>query len=224
MDFPPITIVMTTWFRDEQRKEVAEDTLRSWVKYMRYDGELRLHVADDGSTVEWEPELIFWRGPVTRSRQERHGLGASLNRGFAQALETSPLVFYCGGDDWKLTQPFDLTPWAQVLLEQDHVGIVRLGMPSPFLRGEVVIYGENWQGWGLKLEPYGLCTGFRPELFHQRMIDYYGWFAENINALECERLYNVKWAADPALQVVLALPHPWYHSQEVPSLSSIEPS
>jgi hypothetical protein len=216
---------MTTYFRDPQRKEIAELTLRSWVANMKYDGELCLHVADDGSDLAWEPEKI-WPGLISFSRQERHGLGASLNAGFAKAFETSPLVFYCGGDDWQLQQPFDLSPWAQVLVEHEDVGIVRLGPPSPFLRGEVVIYTENWQGWGLKLEPYGLCAGFRPEIFHKRLIDTYGWWKEDINASECERLFNVQWAADPKLHIVLALPHPWYHADTslgVPSLSEIEP-
>jgi hypothetical protein len=191
---------------------------------MKYDGELRLHVADDGSVVEWEPEKI-WPGPVTRSRQERYGVGASLNAGFREAFKTSPLVFY-GVDDWQLQQVFDLSPWAQLLMEHEDVGIVRLGPPSPFMRGEVVIYTTNWQGWGLKAEPYGFCVGHRPEIFHKRMIDTYGWWEEGINACEVERRYTVAWAADPKLQIVLALPHPWFHidpSLGVPSLSEIEP-
>ena len=107
----PITIVMTTYFRDQQRKEVAEKTLESWVKNLKYEGKLRLCVSDDGSNIHWNPELI-WTGPIEFTRQERHGVGASLNAGFKEAYRYSPLVAYFV-DDWSLEEPFDITPWAQ---------------------------------------------------------------------------------------------------------------
>jgi|SRR3990167_8763843 len=223
-EYPPITLVMTTWITEPIRKEVAESTLQSWVNNMKYDGELRLHVADDGSTVEWHPETI-WKGPISFSRQERRGVGASLNAGFRKAFEVSPLCGYFV-DDWICTEEIDLTPWAQLLMEREDVGIVRLGPPHPFMRGSIEIYTTNWQGWALKLERFGLCVGHRPELFHKRFTDFYGMWDENLNACETERLASVRYANMPGgPSIVMALPHKFFHrhSDVVPSLSEIEP-
>lgn len=220
----PITIVMTTWHVDRQRVKLAEDTLKSWIKHLHYDGELRLHVADDGSTVPFMPNG-WWQGPISFSSQHRKGVGASLNAGFREAYKTSPLVFY-GVDDWLLTQDFDLTPWSRMLMEREDIGIVRLGPPHPYLRGMIMPLTEYWQGWGLILERYGLTVGHRPELFHKRWTDHYGWFEENVNAQECERLASVEYANRPdGPLIVYALCHPWfhYHLDEVPSTSHIEP-
>jgi hypothetical protein len=213
---------MTTYFRDEQRKEIAEKTLLSWRNFI-YDGTIRLHVADDGSFVQWNP---VWNGPITFSRQERRGVGASLNKGFAEAYKTSPLVMYLV-DDWQLLEPLDLNPWCKALLENDNIGIMRLGPPHPFQRGNVEIVTTDWQGWALNLDNYGFCVGHRPEIFHKRWTDRYGEWEEGINACEVERIATVKWADDPnRLKIMLALPHKFYHEgqDKVPSLSEMEPA
>lgn len=220
----PLTIVMTVWFTNKQRIQVATNTLKTWAKNLRYDGEICLHVADDGSTLDWNPAK-YWEGVITYSRQERHGVGASLNAGFKQAFEKSPLVAYFV-DDWQLTEKLDITPWCKVLIEREDAGIVRLGPPHPFLRGKVEMVTTDWQGWALRCEPYGLVVGHRPEIFHRRFIDRYGWWEEDINACEVERRATVKWADDPdRLDIFLALPHKWFHihQDQVPSLSEMEP-
>lgn len=223
-NYPPVTIVMTTWFTDAQRVKVALETLSSWDKYLIYAGKIHLHIADDGSTVGWTPDAV-WKGMITYSRQERQGVGASLNAGFKEAFETSPVVLYMV-DDWQLTQPFDITPWVRLLVEREDVGIVRLGPPHPHLKGTIMPLTEEWQGWGLVLDRYGLAVGHRPELFHRRWIEYYGWHDENINAQECERLASVRYADMPdGPTIVYALPHPFfhYHLDVLPSTSHLEP-
>lgn len=220
----PVTIVMTTWFTQFQRLHLAEQTLESWKYKLLYSGELRLHVADDGSTLNFEPEKI-WDGPVTYSKQFRHGVGASLNKGFAEAYKTSPYIFY-GVDDWILQEPFDLDPWIRLLREREDVGIVRLGPPHPNLKGTIETLTEDWQGWGLRLDRYGLTVGDRPMLVHKRWTDYYGWRKEDCNAQECERLESVKYADMPeGPSIIYAVYHPWfhYHLDTVPSTSHIEP-
>lgn len=224
MDYPPVTIVMTTWFTDTARRKLAEDTLATWVDLLEYAGDLHLHVADDGSTIKWKPEKI-WKGPLTYSRQERHGVGASLNQGFRQAFKLSPVVAYFV-DDWQLKEPLTITPWVRLLLERQDVGIVRLGPPHPYLKGTIMPYTEEWQGWAMKLDRYGLTVGHRPELFHQRYTEFYGWWDEDTNAQEVERLASVRYADKPTgPDIIYALPHKWfhYHLDVVPSTSHIEP-
>jgi len=223
---------MTTYFPDQQRKEVAEETLASWQKYLQYTGKLNLHVADDGSNISlsWYPENVYQCGypkarkmKVTHSRQEQRGVGASLNAGFRQAFKLSPYVMYMV-DDWALTEPFDISPWVRLLQERDDIGMVRLGPPHPGLTGRIEMFTDDWQGWGLRLDRHSFAFGHRPAIYYKRLIDYYGWFDENVSALECERMYAERWAADKSgPDIVLALPHPFIHL-ESESLSSLEPS
>lgn len=215
-----ITIVMSTWFTNEHRIMIAEDALLSWWNYLIYDGDIHLHIADDGSTLEWEPEK-YWGGKITYSYQERKGVGASLNAGFKRAFETSPLVAYFV-DDWILQQPFNLTPWAQ-MLDREDIGIVRLGPPHPFLSGKIEALTTNWQGWGLVLNRRGLVVSQRPSLWHKRMLDNYGWFQENTSAIGCEREYNERFVSQSGPDVVLALPHAWVHVG-TESLSEVIPN
>lgn len=223
---PPITIVCTTYFPAGMgglhRQDIARETIRSWWTYLKYDGELRLHIADDGSPYEQLNAYRYWyHNYPTYSRQTRHGVGASLNTGFQKAFETSPLVAYFV-DDWALTQKFDLTPWAQALMEREDIGMIRLGPPHPSNKGTVEALTTNWQGWAMILERYGFAFGHRPALYHKRMIDWYGWFQEDCNALECERLYAVNFNTMRGPSIALALPHPWQHTDSV-ELAYMEP-
>lgn len=225
MNYPPITIVMTTYFVDEQRKDLAQTALKSWEDGLFYEGTINMHIADDGSKISWEPENFWGYGDITYSRQERHGVGASLNKGFLKAYETSPLVAYFV-DDWILREPLDLSPWTKLLMEREDVGIVRLGPPHPFLRGTIEAMTDDWQGWALRLDRYGLTVGHRPELFHKRYTDFYGMWDEDQNAQEVERLASVRYANMPGgPDIVYALPHKWfhYHLTEIPSTSHIDP-
>jgi hypothetical protein len=232
---PAVTIVSTTYFPagidGATRRIAAQQALESWDRHLNYQGELRLHVADDGS-----PDgnaVGVSRFPFMVSRQERRGVGASLNAGFRQAFERSPLALYAV-DDWEVVEPFDLTLWADLLMEREDIGCVRLGPPHPGTRGSVEMFSLEAEppanpergGWFLRLDPYGFAFGHRPALYHRRMIDAYGWFEEGVNALECERLYAERYARESLFgdmpQVVLALPHPWRHIDSI-ELADIEP-
>lgn len=227
-EYPVVTIVMTTWFTDEERRDVAKATLLSWRNKLIYIGQVNLHIADDGSSVDWgkyAPDELWTRGEVSFSRQERHGVGASLNAGFKKAYETSPYVLYMV-DDWLLLENFSLLPWLHLLKTREDVGCVRFGPPHPHLRGTIMPYTELWQGWAMKMDRYGLVVGHRPEIFHKRYTDYYGMWEEDINAQECERLASVKFADMPnGPDIVFALPHPWWHidQKDLPSTSGVDP-
>ncbi len=219
-ELPIVTIVMTTYFPDLRRRQIAERTLCSWQRHLKYQGELRLHVADDGSDIAFFAAQ-YWQGAITYSYQRRHGVGASLNQGFRQGFSVSPLVLYAV-DDWALTFPLDITPWAEVLLSRSEVGMVRLGPPHPNIRGEVRVYSEDWRSWGLCLERYAYAFGHRPALYHQRMIDTYGGFEEDVTALECEKVYAERFARMTGPDIVLSLSSPWFHMPEE-SLSAVVP-
>lgn len=235
MNYPPITIVMSTFFPDpyeegKKRIDVAVAARESWDEYLHYDGELILHVADDGSrfgsTKLYEP---FRGHSTTQTRQTRHGVGASLNAGFEVGFKRSPVVAYFV-DDWALTQPFDLTPGVDILLTKQTVGMVRLGPPHPGNTGRIFPMSELWQGWAMLLDFQGFAFAHRPALYHKRLIDYYGPFKEDCSALECEAHYsdrvNTMASFVPpgaAPEIVLALPHPFMHQDSI-ELAYLDPS
>lgn len=245
MNYPPIGIVLTTYnpggVGGDLRFQSLKKTLKSWESNLQYEGILRLHIAEDQLRETKYPDPtpfsyglanlqdFRWREQIpTFSNQDRKGVGASLNTGFRAIWDVTPnaLILYAV-DDWALTEPFNLTPWARLLLEREDVGMVRLGPPHPNLSGTVEIFTNEWQGWGLRLARHHYAFGHRPALYHRRMIDAYGWFKEDCSALECEQLYNEKFCESKVKSVgpdiVLALQHPWRHLDSV-ELADIDPS
>lgn len=233
---PKVTIVATTYFPSgpagEARGVIAREVFASWRRNLEYDGPVALHVADDGTdgVSDWPeaaavPPLppFVQRWPVTTSRQERHGVGASLNTGFDVAHRDGGIALYLV-DDWELLQRFDITPWVKVLMDDDWrnggpVGMVRLGPPHPWLTGTIQTFPS---AWGMRLDRHHFAFGHRPALYHPRMRETYGRFAEDVNAYDCERLYAEHWCATPGPDIVLALPEVWRH-HDGPELADIEP-
>lgn len=221
IDYPPVTIAMTTYFPEgpegRKRRDVAYHALYSWEDNLWYKGQLRIHIGDDGSYCEFKTD---WEH-VTYSRQERGGVGASLNKGLRQAFSVSDYALHMV-DDWLLVKEFDLNPWVQVLMEREDIGLIRLGPPHPHIIGQAEMLIDDIFDWGLvlKREYYAFAT--RPFLLHKRFIDAYGWFEEGKSALEVERLYNEKFCLMSGPDIVYALPHFWEHGHSI-SMSEIEP-
>lgn len=228
-DLPPLLMLATTYFppddRGGDRAVIAQRTINSWRERLRYDGPTHLHVADDGS-LKILVRIALERGAqvpafdtMTTSVQARHGVGASLNEGIEAQKRLGAVMLYAV-DDWLLTTEFDVTPWVQLLLDDKSVGAVRLGPAHPGLTGTVAAFPS---GWGLRLNRHNFVASQRPTLFHQRFWDAYGRWPEDVNAYECERIFNERFCEGLGPDVVLALPHPWQH-QDGPELADIDPT
>lgn len=232
---PDVTIVMTTWLppdEEQRRKRAHAETiaLLSWKANLRYSGgRIRLHIADDGSQPTpdgYDPASLIayhWGEPTamgtTRSRQERHGVGASLNAGCSLAFERGDIVLHAV-DDWMLTEPFDITPWVDLLAHDESICAVRM-FPHPDLTGRVLHLGDL--GHALLLDRHHFAFATRPALYHQRMFDAYGRFDEDVSAYTCEQLYNERFCArTDGPDIVLALPSPWRPLESI-ELAGIEP-
>lgn len=222
-----LTIVVTTYIPGDLlvRREVAYDCIESWRKGIKWDGPLNLVIADDGSDEQLEP---WWpRGQVLFTEGHREGVGASLNRGFKAAFAMGDFCLQLV-DDWYLRHPlFDLDVWSDVLVENEDIGCVRLGLASPSLRGgeiEMFRMDEEGQGgvWGVQFEPYAYVWAQRPALYHRRFYDAYGPFPEGITAYEVDRIYNETVTSKWGPRVVLAVPRPWEHIK-TRSLAAEEP-
>jgi hypothetical protein len=230
-DRPVITIVCTTFFPPgpdgELRRATVERAIDSWALNLAYKGEIRLHIADDGSATEYafgdafgDGHVSFGDTPVTFSRQERHGVGASLNVGCRQAFARGDIVLYAV-DDWELTEYFDLTPWVDLLLRDQTLCMVRLGPPHPWLTG--TIEHLDVLGWGMRLDKrVNYAFGHRPALYHPRMFEVYGEFTEDVSAYTCEQLYNEHFNETHGPGIMLALPSPWVPLESI-ELADIDP-
>ncbi len=218
----PITQLITTYFPAGEdgikRRAYFYQALNSWRNHLHYKGEINTCVSDDGSETEFK---MGTGNPYWKTEQKRHGVGASLNAGLKVCFEYSPIVLYAV-DDWELTQDFGITPWVKLLLDNEDVGMVRLGPPHPYLTGKIECFTEDWQGWGLRLDKQGYAFAQRPFLLHKRFIDAYGPFPENCSAMDCEYLYNDRVCNNRGPDIVLALPHPWNHIYGV-DLSNVRP-
>lgn len=244
---PPITIVMTTWAPEGDlgplRVNACREAIASLQENLVYDGELGLHIADDGSqqgdwatSVDSEPATLWTRGPRSFSRQEAHGVGASINAGLRVAFLRSPLAFYTV-DDWLLTAPLDLRPWAEAIVDDETIGLVLFGPPSANTYGMVfnrIKAGEFWtsprpdpENWiyalrvSATLSVYGYTQ--RPALMHRRFSDCHGPMPEDCGAVSAEDLFNRRWKAAAVEDIVQAIEQCWRHLGASSELGIIHP-
>ena len=226
---PPITIVCTTWLPPGidglKRLDAVTLALKSWRENLIYDGELRLHVADDGTGPHHFERLqsvvsSIW-SQVWYTQQSRQGVGASLNQGLKSSWLISPLVLYAV-DDWRVIEKLDLTPWADLLIQFEDVGLVRF-FPHPDLSGWIRYFWDMQPTQhGLVLDRHHYAFATRPFLGHKRFFDTYGSFTENVNAYQVEEDYNRSFCNMEGPNIVLALPPIWEPIDSV-ELAGVQP-
>lgn len=141
MTNPRLGVILLTY----DRMQYARVALDALARHMVWRGELRIHIADDGSPGDYRGELIaqaihLWPDAcVTVTNTERRGYGASYN---AATQVIHDLVDYILPleDDWECLRSFRADRYAGVLAAPGGaVGCVRLGYlgyTQP-LRGEV---------------------------------------------------------------------------------------
>ena len=210
----PLGILVTTYAPGAVRVEAAERSIASWREHLIVDPkrEIRLHVADDGSVPGLNYGEDWWRAQahgwatVSYSRQERGGVGMSLNKGIA-ALET-PYILY-PMDDWSLLYPMQIEPWLALLKDNEDTGCIRMGQPSGSVRGG---RGKRFGLLvGVDFERYAFYWSLTPALYHQRFFDAYGEFLENVSPVAPERDYNLRVCKGKGPAVLVAMLNPWQH-------------
>lgn len=145
-----ITVMLLTWapYVEHPRHRYAMQTLEAALANLNFDGELRWHIADDGSDrlhVSLLEGLCRQRGiEPTFSNAERGGYGHSYNLACQVVQDRSDFVLVLE-DDWQLTRTLDLTPLARVLEADGPVQCIRLGYLgfTQRLAGEVVIQEQQ---------------------------------------------------------------------------------
>src|SRR5690348_9217039 len=110
----PVVIVLQTF----KRTDVALRTIRAAVAHLRYGGSLSWYIADDGSPPDHLRACLdaLMGANICGWHSERRGYGANANVAWEEASKIGALTFWLE-DDWELTQPLDLYPYAALLME-----------------------------------------------------------------------------------------------------------
>lgn len=197
------------------RIEAATRSVESWKKYLVVDGEIHVHVADDGSAADLGFGEAFWKrllggwASLSYSQQQQGGLGASLNTGLAACMKMSPFILY-PMDDWALVYELHLEPWVALLRHDETIGCIRMGQPSGSVRGgRGKRYGRQV---GVLFEKYAFYWSLVPALYHERFFHAYGSFIEGASPAETEKQFNVAVCERPnGPEVLVAMLTPWQH-------------
>lgn len=170
-DLPRITIALFTYSPDLEhpRHRYAEATLTALCQKLAYEGELRWHIADDGSGdghVAHLAELWARNRPsgsrLTTSNSERRGYGASYNAMTMVVHDSDDDLILCVEDDWLLSRPFDLTPLARAIqappFEVRRVFTMQTNDGDRFVEGDFAMPLEcirlGYLGWTKELRGY----------------------------------------------------------------------
>jgi GT2 family glycosyltransferase len=191
----PITIILQTW----QRTDCAVRTIRAAREHLRYP-DLRWYVADDGSRPEHVDVVLaeLADAPLVGWHSERLGYGATANRAIAAAEQIGVLYLFLE-DDWALSQPLDLWPYAALLMERDEIGMVRLGVLNLDIRGRT--WGHSGRlYWTLDKAPHlegtPVFTG-HPSLRHRRYREAYGEYPTGLGPGDTELAYAYQYRVGP---------------------------
>lgn len=179
----PITVIFQTW----ARTDYALRTIAAAVELLHYDGPLAWYIADDGSRVEHVRAVMDATGNAP-GHSARRGYGANANAAWNAA--PSALTFWLE-DDFMLTQPLDLTPHAYTLMEQEAIGMVRLG----YIDGAMLEAAQDFGGRRYHTLPrawpdtsFYAFTG-HPSLRHGRYRAAYGDYPEGLTPGDTELAY-----------------------------------
>lgn len=211
-----ITIVMTTYAPVPQRAAYAIRTMHGLVENIVTDASVRLHIADDGSTVQLDfmNELCYlsreaWGTDCTITNAMRGGIGKSLNL----AMQNVGDMWMYITDDWLLTDKLDLIKPRRLIAEAGY-DYVRLGPVHPDLRC-ITRFNQDL-GWWLEIHPefggFGFAT--RPFLAARRLYESIGPFNEGVNSYEVERMYAERCSSHRVRMAATELTGPWEHIGE----------
>jgi hypothetical protein len=182
-----ITICLLTY----ERTDYAIRTIRAAQQMTCQEG-FAWYVADDGSRPEHFNavlnELHFFGASIIGAHSERSSYGAIANKAWKAANEVSDLTFWLE-DDWELREPMDLTPYADLLRdEEQHVGMVRLGYLNLNMQGKVFSHGGHLY-WRLNRDADPYVFAGHPSLRNMKFYEAYGDYPTNINPGDTELGY-----------------------------------
>lgn len=179
---PPLAICLLTYKRTYE----ALETIFSTCEHLKYDGEIRWYVADDGSSDEHHHAVLqaLEKNKMQligehndRFRQDgTYFCGRGWNKGLGICHQYSDYVLWLE-DDWKMEADLELLPYMKLLEENDHVGIVSFRILS--IGADVHTVGWNGEVYLRYKRTTQYAYSGNPLLRHARYTKFYDWFAED---------------------------------------------
>lgn len=173
---PELAILLTTY----KRTSCAVKTIEALRKNLLW-GNISWWVSDDGSSQEHIDAVMSAIGP-TYSRHFfnslRLGVGRGMNQNLKKIFETIDLVLVME-DDWELSNPLDLRPFVDTLLNHNENGMIRFGYLSTNILGYTVAY-EKRLYWRIEYNGETYRFTGHPSLRHKRFHQGYGYYDEGL--------------------------------------------
>lgn len=189
----PINVVLLTYGNGDERTEYAVRTAEAMVKHLAYP-ELAFYIADDGSNQRHLDSVLkcFEGQPVSGWHTIPGGTyGANVNKAYAAVKDISKLTMWIE-DDWVLRDRLDLYPYAALLMEQESIGMVRLGYLNLNMSGKV--FGHSGRlYWRLDRDADDYVFTGHPSVRHNRFFDAYGNYQEGLNPGLTELSYGLQY-------------------------------
>lgn len=182
-DVEPIVVVFLTY----ERTEYALRTIAAARRHLRYP-DLRWYIADDGSRAEHVDAVHqALEGAHVMGAHSLVGgtYGANANRAWEIAAKQTSLTFWLE-DDWELGSELDLRPYADLLMEDDRFGMVRLGYLNLGMAGLSLGHGGRMYWWLNRESPEAYVFTGHPSLRHERFHQAYGPYEEGLLPGETE--------------------------------------
>ncbi len=183
--YPPVIVLIITY----RRLGLALETIRSVKQMVKYPN-IGFHIADDGSGQEYVDRLreeIGSEYSVEVSDAGRQGVGVNMNLGIEAVLKRSDMWLHLE-DDWVLHNPLDLEPCVRLLLEDESIGMVRLGRLSAHLKA-MTIAGAGKLWWQLERNFDSYVFSGNAALRHRRFHNAYGQYTAGLKPGETELNY-----------------------------------
>lgn len=197
-----IKVIMTCYqpTPESKRGEYALESLYSLMANLDAPEPIKYVIANDGpadqphvlaliALAKREFMLPEHQNVITAVGGERVGIGGSLNRAILHSLDPADLWLYTT-DDWKLTQPLDLSQAVKLIREVGYQ-YIRLGPPHPNIDCEIKFQQDI--GWWLRFHTQqhtSFAFATRPFLSTRSFWHNVGPFKENCDSYVCERDYG----------------------------------
>jgi hypothetical protein len=188
-----INIIMTTYAPTEERAACAQRVVDGLSSFLRSSEALSLHIADDGSPVQYTSDLVAYAkvsnffDNVTYTVVPRLGIGGSLNKALS-LLASGELWMYIT-DDWLLKEALNLDN-AITLLRRYGYDYIRLGPIHAGIEGEVKFHEDVQYFLDLHFWRGGFCFATRPFLATRAFYVKMGNFPEKLDVYDTERAYS----------------------------------
>lgn len=183
--YPPVIVLIITY----RRFRLAAETIKSIKSNLIYPN-IGFHIADDGSGPEYVNalrEVIGATYSVTVSNAERGGVGKNMNLGVKAALDRADLWLHLE-DDWVLKEPLRLMPCVRLLVEDQTVGMIRLGRLAAGISAQSFSAVDRlW--WRLKKGSDTYVFSGNAALRHRRFHSHYGFYKEGLMPGQTELSY-----------------------------------